>query len=59
MATSIERLTDRQIKTTKKSLNDGFYLWLLKREDSKLWAFRCTIKGGARKAGLGGYPTVT
>jgi integrase len=59
MATSIERLTDRQIKTTKKSLNDGGNLWLLKREDSKLWAFRYTMKGRARKAGLGGYPTVT
>ncbi len=59
MATSIERLTDRQIKTTKKSLNDGGNLWLLKRENSKLWAFRYTIKGKARKAGLGGYPTVT
>ena len=59
MATSIERLTDRQVKTTKKSLNDGGNLWLLKRKDSKLWAFRYTIKGRARKAGLGGYPTVS
>jgi len=59
MATSIERLTDRQVKTTKKSLNDGGNLWLLKRKDSKLWAFRYTVKGRARKAGLGGYPTVT
>jgi len=59
MATSIERLTDRQVKTTKKSLNDGGNLWLLKRKNSKLWAFRYTTKGRARKAGLGGYPTVT
>lgn len=59
MATSIERLTDRQVKTTKKSLNDGGNLWLLKRNNSKLWAFRYTTNGKARKAGLGGYPTVT
>jgi hypothetical protein len=59
MATSIERLTDKQVKTTKKSLNDGGNLWLLKRKDSKLWAFRYTIKGRAHKAGLGGYPAVS
>lgn len=58
MATSIERLTDRQVKTTKKSLNDGGNLWLLKRKDSKLWAFRYTIKGRARKAGLGGSNSI-
>jgi integrase len=59
MAAGIERLTDRQVKTTKKSLNDGGNLWILKRGESKLWAFRYTIQGKARKAGLGGYPTVT
>ena len=59
MAAGIERLTDRQIKTTKKSLNDGGNLWLLRRNNSKLWAFRYTTKGKARKAGLGSYPTVT
>jgi integrase len=59
MATGIERLTDRQVKSTKKSLNDGGNLWILKRGDSKIWAFRYTMQGKARKAGLGGYPTVT
>mgnify|MGYP000373713737 FL=1 len=59
MATGIERLTDRQVKSTKKSLNDGGNLWILKRGESKIWAFRYTMQGKARKAGLGGYPTVT
>jgi integrase len=59
MATGIERLTDRQVKTTKKNLNDGGNLWLLKRGESKVWAFRYMIQGKARKAGLGCYPTVT
>jgi integrase len=59
MAAGIERLTDRQVKNTKKSLNDGGNLWILKRGESKLWAFRYTMQGKARKAGLGGYPTVT
>ena len=59
MAAGIERLTDRQVKTTKRSLNDGGNLWILKRGESKTWAFRFTMQGKAHKAGLGSYPTVT
>ena len=59
MAVSIERLTERQVKNGKNNLNDGGNLWLLRRNNSKTWAFRYTMKGKARKAGLGSYPTVT
>jgi len=59
MAAGIERLTDRQVKSTKRSLNDGGNLWILKRGESKTWAFRFTMQGKAHKAGLGSYPTVT
>ena len=59
MAAGIERLTDRQVKSTKRSLNDGGNLWILKRGESKAWAFRFTMQGKAHKAGLGIYPTVT
>ncbi|MBT3967666.1 MAG: DUF4102 domain-containing protein, partial [Gammaproteobacteria bacterium] len=59
MAKSIERLTDRQVKNAKKNLNDGGNLWLLLRRNTKVWAFRYTLNGKARKAGLGSYPTIS
>lgn len=59
MAAGIERLTDRQIKNTKKDLNDGGNLWLLRRSSGKVWAFRYMIAGKSRKAGLGSYPKVS
>jgi len=59
MAQGIHRLTDKQIKNTTKNLNDGGNLWLLIRRETKVWAFRYMLKGKARKAGLGSYPTVS
>jgi len=59
MAKGIERLTDKQVKNAKKSLNDGGNLWLLLRRETKVWAFRYMLNGKARKAGLGSYPKVS
>ncbi len=59
MANGIHKLTDRQIHNAKKNLNDGGNLWLLLKRDTKVWAFRYMLKGRARKAGLGSYPTVS
>ncbi len=59
MAQGIHRLTDKQIKNASKDLNDGGNLWILRKRETKVWAFRYMLNGKARKAGLGSYPTVS
>lgn len=40
MAQGIHRLTDKQIKNATKDLNDGGNLWILRKRETKVWAFR-------------------
>jgi integrase len=59
MANGIHKLTDKQVRNAKGNLNDGGNLWLLLKRETKVWAFRYMLRGKARKAGLGSYPTVS
>jgi integrase len=59
MARNIHRLTDRQIKTTTKPLNDGGNLWIYPKGNARNWFFRYMLAGRARQMGLGGYPDVS
>lgn len=54
----IHRLTDRQVRTTKKALGDGGNLWIVPRGGSRSWFFRYRLGGRSRSMGIDTYPDV-
>lgn len=53
---AIHRLTDTQVRTSKKTLGDGGGLTLVVANGNRKWVFRYTLRGKARNKGLGAYP---